>query len=58
MDFVNFWRNCERMGFVSSVFGVPVNVRISSDLGVSVNVGNSSVLGVPVNVWTFRQFLA
>ena len=22
MNFVTFWRNCERMGFVSSVFGV------------------------------------
>ena len=50
MDFVNFWRNCERIGFVSSVFGVPVNVRISSDFGVPVNVWISSVLGVPVNV--------
>ena len=49
---VNLWRSfsrtCERMGFVSSVssvFGVPVNVRISS------------VSDVPVIVW-FRQFLA
>ena len=47
----SFWRTCgrmdfcERMGFVSSVFGVPVNVRISS------------VFDVPVIVW-FRQFLA
>ena len=22
MNFVNFWRNCERMGFVSSVFDI------------------------------------
>ena len=45
MNFVSFWRDCERMGFVSSVFGVPVNVRVSSDFGV------------PVIVW-FPQFLA
>ena len=56
-----FGARCERMGFVSSVFGVPGNVRISSDLGVLVIVWFcqfwrtcelliSSVLGVPVNV--------
>ena len=45
MAFLSFRRTCERMGFVSSVFGVPVNVRISS------------VFDVPVIVW-FRQFLA
>ena len=57
MDFVNFWRNCERMGFVSSVFGVPVNVWNSSVFGVPVNVRISSDFDVPVTVW-FRQFFA
>ena len=57
MNFVTFWRNCERMGFVSSVFGGPVNVRITSDFGVPVNVRISSVFDVPLIVW-FRQFLA
>ena len=43
MGFVSFGRTCKRLGFVSSVFGVPVNVRISS------------VFDVPV--YEFRQFL-
>ena len=71
MDFVSFWRTCERadfvsfctcerMGFVSSVFGVPVNLcgfRQIFPSGVPVNcermerMGFSSVFGVPVNLW-------
>ena len=60
MDFVSFWRTCERMNFVS--FGVTVNVWVSSRqfLAYAVNVWNSSVnfwistvLGVPVNVCGF-----
>ena len=49
MGFVNnFWRTCERMGFVSSVFGVHVNVRISSvfDVTVIVWVSSRQFLGV------------
>ena len=45
------------MGFVSSVFAVPVNVWNSSVFGVPVNVRISSDFDVPVTVW-FRQFLA
>ena len=44
-NFVRFWRTFERMGFVSSVFGVPMNVRISS------------FFDVPVIVW-FRELFA
>ena len=66
MNFVSFWRNCERMGFVSSVFGVPVNVwnvsgvvNVSQFLACDVWISQfwatcvwvSSVFGVPVNVW-------
>ena len=57
MNFVSFLRNCERMGFVSSVFGVAVNVWNSSVFGVPVNVRISSVFDVPVIV-SFPQFLA
>ena len=44
MNFVSFWRNCERMDFVS-FWRTCERMRISS------------VFGVPVNVW-FPQFLA
>ena len=70
MGYVSFWRNCERVGFVSSVFAVPVNVEFGfwrtfmdfvsfAEPGVPVNVWISSVFGVTVNVWvSSRQFLA
>ena len=71
MNFVSFWRNCERMGFVSSVFGVRCERMAFVSFwrtcermaflrfGEPVNVWISSVFGVPVNVWvSSRQFLA
>ena len=56
VSFCTCERTCERMGFVSSVFGLPMNVRISSDFGVPVNVWLSSAFGVPVNVWISSVF--
>ena len=62
MSFVSFWRNCERMDFVSSrrtyeSMGFVSFWRncermgfVSSVFGVPVNLWNSSVFGVPVNV--------
>ena len=49
MNFVSFWRNCERMGFVSSVFDVPVIVWFRQ-FWRTCELWISSVFGVPVNV--------
>ena len=56
MDFVSFSRTCERMSFVSAVFGGPVNL-LSSIFAEPVNVWISSVfVNVPVNVWISSVF--